>query len=78
MPAVQAGLAGDHRDLATICNREAGDEILGELATRLRSVTDANRCYLESSKATHVMLTESSYTTNPAAPRPEPRAAKSS
>ncbi|HEX3089326.1 MAG TPA: NADH-ubiquinone oxidoreductase-F iron-sulfur binding region domain-containing protein, partial [Ilumatobacteraceae bacterium] len=32
--------------LATICNREAGDEILGELATRLRSVTDANRCYL--------------------------------
>jgi len=32
--------------LATICNREAGDQILGELATRLRSVTDANRCYL--------------------------------
>ncbi len=34
--------------LATICNREAGDQILGELATRLRSVTDANRCYLGS------------------------------
>jgi NADH-quinone oxidoreductase subunit F len=32
--------------LATICNREASDEILGELATRLRSVTDANRCFL--------------------------------
>ena len=34
--------------LASICNREAGDEILGELATGLRSVTDANRCYLGS------------------------------
>jgi NADH-quinone oxidoreductase subunit F len=34
--------------LATICNRAAGDKILGELATRLRSVTDANRCYLGS------------------------------
>ncbi|HEY0520241.1 MAG TPA: NADH-ubiquinone oxidoreductase-F iron-sulfur binding region domain-containing protein [Ilumatobacteraceae bacterium] len=32
--------------LASICNREAGDEVLGELANRLRSVTDANRCFL--------------------------------
>ncbi len=32
--------------LESICNREAGDEILGELARRLRLVTDANRCYL--------------------------------
>jgi NADH-quinone oxidoreductase subunit F len=34
--------------LASICNREANDHILGELATRLRSVTDANRCFLGS------------------------------
>jgi NADH-quinone oxidoreductase subunit F len=34
--------------LASICNREANDQILGELATRLRSVTDANRCFLGS------------------------------
>jgi NADH:ubiquinone oxidoreductase subunit F (NADH-binding) len=32
--------------LATIANREANDQILGDLATRLRSVTDANRCFL--------------------------------
>jgi hypothetical protein len=32
--------------LASICNREANDQVLGELATRLRSVTDANRCFL--------------------------------
>jgi NADH-quinone oxidoreductase subunit F len=32
--------------LASICNRQANDQILGELATRLRSVTDANRCFL--------------------------------
>jgi NADH-quinone oxidoreductase subunit F len=33
-------------DLATICDGLATDEILGQLATRLRSVTDANRCFL--------------------------------
>jgi NADH:ubiquinone oxidoreductase subunit F (NADH-binding) len=32
--------------LATIAKREANDQILGDLSTRLRSVTDANRCFL--------------------------------
>jgi NADH-quinone oxidoreductase subunit F len=32
--------------LASICNGEATDEVLGDLSARLRNVTDANRCYL--------------------------------
>jgi NADH:ubiquinone oxidoreductase subunit F (NADH-binding) len=33
-------------DLAAIRSGGAGDEVLGEIANRLRSVTDANRCFL--------------------------------
>ena len=33
-------------DLAAIRNGGAGDDVLGEIANRLRSVTDANRCFL--------------------------------
>ena len=32
--------------LASISNGEGGDELLGDIANRLRSVTDANRCFL--------------------------------
>jgi NADH-quinone oxidoreductase subunit F len=32
--------------LASLCNGEANDEVLGDLSARLRNVTDANRCYL--------------------------------
>jgi NADH:ubiquinone oxidoreductase subunit F (NADH-binding) len=45
-PPCKQGSLAITADLATICNSEATDEILGQLATRLRSVTDANRCFL--------------------------------
>ena len=45
-PPCKQGSLAITADLAAICNGEADDQILGELATRLRSVTDANRCYL--------------------------------
>ncbi len=45
-PPCKLGSVAITRDLATICNGEAGDEILGEIANRLRTVTDANRCFL--------------------------------
>lgn len=32
--------------LATICAGQATDQVLGEIAARLRGVTDANRCFL--------------------------------
>jgi NADH-quinone oxidoreductase subunit F len=45
-PPCKLGSLAITTDLAKICNGEATDEILGEIATRLRSVTDANRCFL--------------------------------
>ena len=45
-PPCKLGSLAITDDLAAICNGEAGDEVLGELAHRLRSVTDANRCFL--------------------------------
>jgi NADH-quinone oxidoreductase subunit F len=45
-PPCKQGSVAITTDLASICNGEAGDEILGQLSTRLRSVTDANRCFL--------------------------------
>jgi NADH-quinone oxidoreductase subunit F len=45
-PPCKQGSLAITADLATICNGEATDEILGDIATRLRSVTDANRCFL--------------------------------
>jgi NADH-quinone oxidoreductase subunit F len=45
-PPCKQGSLAITADLAKICNGEATDEILGEIATRLRSVTDANRCFL--------------------------------
>jgi NADH:ubiquinone oxidoreductase subunit F (NADH-binding) len=45
-PPCKQGSVAITRDLARICNGEAGDEILGEIANRLRTVTDANRCFL--------------------------------
>ena len=44
-PCKQGSLAITNH-LAAICNGEAEDDILGEIAARLRSVTDANRCFL--------------------------------
>jgi NADH-quinone oxidoreductase subunit F len=45
-PPCKQGSLAITADLATICNGEANDEILGGLAARLRTVTDANRCFL--------------------------------
>jgi NADH:ubiquinone oxidoreductase subunit F (NADH-binding) len=45
-PPCKQGSLAITTDLARICNGEATDEILGEISTRLRSVTDANRCFL--------------------------------
>jgi NADH-quinone oxidoreductase subunit F len=45
-PPCKQGSLAITTDLAKICNSEATDEILGEISTRLRSVTDANRCFL--------------------------------
>ena len=47
-PPCKQGSLAITADLASICDGLASDEILGQLATRLRSVTDANRCYLGS------------------------------
>ena len=47
-PPCKQGSLAITADLASICDGRATDEILGQLATRLRSVTDANRCYLGS------------------------------
>jgi NADH:ubiquinone oxidoreductase subunit F (NADH-binding) len=45
-PPCKQGSLAITADLAAICNGQAGDDVLGALATRLRSVTDANRCFL--------------------------------
>jgi NADH-quinone oxidoreductase subunit F len=45
-PPCKLGSLAITADLAMICNGEAGDQILGQIATRLRSVTDTNRCFL--------------------------------
>ena len=45
-PPCKQGSLAITADLATICNGEAGDEVLGDIANLLRSVTDANRCFL--------------------------------
>jgi NADH-quinone oxidoreductase subunit F len=45
-PPCKQGALAITADLAAICNGEADDSVLGRLATRLRSVTDANRCFL--------------------------------
>jgi NADH:ubiquinone oxidoreductase subunit F (NADH-binding) len=45
-PPCKQGSLAITTDLAKICNGEATDEVLGEISTRLRSVTDANRCFL--------------------------------
>ncbi|MEP7202101.1 MAG: NADH-ubiquinone oxidoreductase-F iron-sulfur binding region domain-containing protein [Ilumatobacteraceae bacterium] len=45
-PPCKLGSVAITQDLASICNAEAGDEILGEIASRIRTVTDANRCFL--------------------------------
>ena len=46
MPSVQAGCAAITDHLADIIDGRAGDDVLGQLNARLRSVTDANRCFL--------------------------------
>ncbi len=45
-PPCKQGSLAITADLAAICDGAATDQVLGELATRLRSVTDANRCFL--------------------------------
>ena len=45
-PPCKQGSLAITADLEAICTGGAGDEVLGEIATRLRSVTDANRCFL--------------------------------
>ena len=45
-PPCKSGSLAITSDLASIVNGEATDDVLGQLATRLRSVTDANRCFL--------------------------------
>jgi NADH-quinone oxidoreductase subunit F len=47
-PPCKQGSLAITADLASICDGQANDEVLGRLATSLRSVTDANRCYLGS------------------------------
>jgi NADH-quinone oxidoreductase subunit F len=44
-PCKQGSLAITNH-LAAVVNQTADDRVLGQLAARLRSVTDANRCYL--------------------------------
>ena len=47
MPALQAGIACDHRAPAgAIEDGPGSDDDLGEINALLRTVTDANRCYL--------------------------------
>lgn len=45
-PPCKQGSLAITADLEAICSGSAGDEVLGSIATRLRSVTDANRCFL--------------------------------
>ena len=45
-PPCKQGSTSITRDLEQICRGDVGDEVLSELSTRLRSVTDANRCFL--------------------------------
>ncbi len=45
-PPCKQGSLAITASLAAICNGEGGDEVLGDIANRLRSVTDANRCFL--------------------------------
>jgi NADH-quinone oxidoreductase subunit F len=45
-PPCKQGSLAITADLEAICNGQAGDEVLGSIAARLRSVTDANRCFL--------------------------------
>jgi NADH:ubiquinone oxidoreductase subunit F (NADH-binding) len=45
-PPCKQGSLSITQHLAAITNGEAGDGVLGELAVLLRSVTDANRCFL--------------------------------
>jgi NADH:ubiquinone oxidoreductase subunit F (NADH-binding) len=45
-PPCKQGSLAITADLAEICNGEANDEILDRLGIRLRTVTDANRCFL--------------------------------
>ncbi len=47
-PPCKQGSLAITAELASICDGGATDAVLGQLATRLRSVTDANRCYLGS------------------------------
>ena len=47
-PPCKQGSLAITADLASICDGGATDAVLGQLATRLRAVTDANRCYLGS------------------------------
>ena len=45
-PACKEGCAAITDHLADIIDGRAGDDVLGQLNARLRSVTDANRCFL--------------------------------
>lgn len=45
-PPCKQGAVAITRHLAAIVNGEAGDDVPGEIAVLLRSVTDANRCFL--------------------------------
>ncbi len=45
-PPCKQGALSITADLAAITNGAAGDDVLGEIAVLLRSVTDANRCFL--------------------------------
>ena len=45
-PPCKLGSLAITADLAAISNGEAGDEVLGDIANLLRSVTNANRCFL--------------------------------
>ena len=45
-PACKQGCAAITDHLADIIDGRAGDDVLGQLNARLRSVTDANRCFL--------------------------------
>ncbi|MEO8266480.1 MAG: NADH-ubiquinone oxidoreductase-F iron-sulfur binding region domain-containing protein [Ilumatobacteraceae bacterium] len=47
-PPCKQGSLAITADLASICDGGATDAVLGQLATRLRAVTDANRCFLGS------------------------------
>jgi len=45
-PPCKLGSLAITADLAAIGNGETGDEVLGDIANLLRSVTNANRCFL--------------------------------